>query len=236
VGDYLLAIFADRDTCKPYRGPNEIGHVVRVSPNPHMTIVDEFTDGGKFQHEDCGPASLQSWLLDETPIRINVREIERLAGTGLGGTKFDGLIAAARDLGYAVTFSPNPPQPGCVMNPGGFIEGPSAFASYVAASQGGCLVLPDVVTPQPQPIPQEQDVAAVVIRTPPSPDPLGPGAVYLVRDPVYGPKRHITANGDLAGYLAACGQSAPKQVNAYILDRMERGPDIDNSITSPPEA
>jgi hypothetical protein len=80
-----------------------------------------------------------------------------------------------------------------------------------------------------------RSTATVVIRDGDSIDPLGAGAVYLVEDIVDGPKRHITANGNLAGYLADCGQTAPLPIDAYALDRMERGPDIDGSITSPPE-
>jgi Asp-tRNA(Asn)/Glu-tRNA(Gln) amidotransferase A subunit family amidase len=67
--DFLLAIYADRNTCKPFLGPGRVGHVVRVTSNPHPTVVNEFTDGGKFEHEDCGPASLQSWLRDQTNVR-----------------------------------------------------------------------------------------------------------------------------------------------------------------------
>lgn len=163
MGDFLLAIWADRNTCKPYTGPGRIGHVVRVSPNPHMTIVDEFTDGGRFQHSDCGPASLDSWLIDETPVRVGVKELEQLAGTGPNGTSFDGLIAAASHFGYAVTFSPNDPEPGCVMNPGGFLEGEQAFPSYLAASQGGCLVLPVVASPHP-PTPQPKPAPGALMK------------------------------------------------------------------------
>ena len=90
---------------------------------------------------------------------------------------------------------------------------------------------PPILQPQP-----EDDVTLVAIRSGTSPDPLGPGACYLVKDAVYGPKRHITGNGDLPAYLAACGQTTPTQLNPFVLDRMERGPDIDTSITSPPEA
>jgi hypothetical protein len=87
------------------------------------------------------------------------------------------------------------------------------------------------------PLPQEDDAVTMVAqRTPGSVDPAGAGAVWLVRDKVFGPKRHITGNGDLSGYLVACGQAAPAEIDAYVLDRMERGPDIDNSVTSPPEA
>jgi hypothetical protein len=92
-----------------------------------------------------------------------------------------------------------------------------------------------VPNPPPPPQPEEEDVTLVAIRSAGSIDPLGAGACYLVKDAVYGPKRHITGNGDLAGYLSACGQTAPKEIFGFILDRMEIGPAIDTSITSPPQ-
>jgi hypothetical protein len=100
----------------------------------------------------------------------------------------------------------------------------------------GCefIHLTPKAVPDPPP-PEEDDLTLVAIRSGTSPDPLGPGAVYLVRDAVYGPKRHITAAGDLPGYLAACGQTTPKQIDPFILDRMELGPAISTTITSPPE-
>lgn len=151
MSDFLLAIWADRNTCKPYTGAGRVGHVVQVTSNPHPTIINEFTDGGSFEHEDCGPASLQSWLLDATPTRTTIPEIEQLAGTNLNGTGFAGLIVAAEHFGYQVKFVPDPPLPGYIMNPGGgFIDDISTFSEYLAASQGGCLVLPNLA-PIPQP-------------------------------------------------------------------------------------
>lgn len=93
----------------------------------------------------------------------------------------------------------------------------------------------------PKPDPPEEDVAdpnaivTVAIRTPPTVDPLGPGAVYLVQHRVWGPKRHFTPNGDLSAYLQLCSQTAPLEINAFVLDRMELGPEIDTSVTSPTE-
>lgn len=171
MGDFLLAIWADRDTCKPYTGPGRIGHVVRVTSNPHPTIVNEFTDGGSFEHEDCGPASLQSWLLDATPTRTTVRELEILAGTNLNGTGFKGLVIAAQHFGYQATFVTENPEPGTIMNPGGgYIDAASTFPSYLAASQGGCVVLPNLTpapkpTPPPAPIPQEESTDMYLFNT-----------------------------------------------------------------------
>jgi hypothetical protein len=88
--DYLIAIKADRNTCRPFTGHGRVGHVVRVSLKASMTIVNEFTDGGVFEHADCAPAALQSWLLDRTTIRTDIRTIENLAGTGPSGTGFTG--------------------------------------------------------------------------------------------------------------------------------------------------
>lgn len=151
MGDFLLAIWADRNTCKPYTGPGRVGHVVRVTSNPHPTIVNEFTDGGSFEHEDCAPASLQSWLIDATTTRTTVRELEILAGTNQAGTGFKGIVNAALHFGYQAHFVVDNPEPGTIMNPGGgYIDPPSMFPAYLAASQGGCIVLPNL-TPAPKP-------------------------------------------------------------------------------------
>lgn len=156
MSDFLLAIWADRNTCKPYTGAGRVGHVVRVTSNPHPTIINEFTDGGSFEHEDCGPASLQSWFLDATLTRTTIPEIEQLAGTNLNGTGFTGLIVAGEHFGYQVKFAPDAPLPGYVMNPGGgFIDDISTFPQYLAASQGGCLVLPNLA---PIPPPEDDDL------------------------------------------------------------------------------
>lgn len=175
--EYLLAIKADRNTCKPYTGPGWIGHVVRVSEDPHMTIVNEFTDGGTFEHEDCGPASLQSWFIDRARVRTTVKVIEGLAGTDLNGTGFTGLINAGQHFGEQIKFSGDNPPRGYIMNPGGFtsIVDISEFDSYLEATQGGCLVLPNIVwapapTPAPEPDTQEDDdmpkLSLFVAKTP----------------------------------------------------------------------
>ena len=65
------------------------------------------------------------------------------------------------------------------------------------------------------------------------PDPHGPGAVYLVADWPYGPKRWITNAAYLAPYEALCG--ALQTVDPFVLDRCEEGPHIDTTA-NPPEA
>jgi len=152
--DFLMAIWADRNTCKPYTGPGRVGHVVRVTDNPHPTVINEFVDGGSFEHADCAPASFQSWLLDRTSTRTTIREIERLAGTTAYGTGWKGIEVAGLHFGYQIHFVPNDPITGFVMNPGGgYVDPPADFPAYLAATQGGCLVLPNVGAPLPKPIP-----------------------------------------------------------------------------------
>lgn len=157
MGDFLMAIWADRNTCKPYAGPGRVGHVVRVSSDAQMTVINEFTDGGANEHADCAPASFQSWLLDKTTTRTTIPEIEQLAGTTANGTGWKGIEVAGLHFGYQIHFVTEDPLPGFVMNPGGgFIDPPSTFASYLAATQGGCLVLPNVgPIPKPTPAPQQ---------------------------------------------------------------------------------
>lgn len=83
----------------------------------------------------------------------------------------------------------------------------------------------------------ETDVKPILATTHRSstttPDPHGAGAVYLVNDWPFGPKRWITKPAYLAPYVPICG---PVQVvNPFVLDRIEEGPHID-AVASPPEA
>jgi surface antigen len=87
-------------------------------------------------------------------------------------------------------------------------------------------------TPPPTPQPPEDDVTILAIRSAGSVDPHGPGAVYLVKDAVYGPKRWVTNQPALTVYEALVGPV--KTLNAYVLDRMEEGPHID-AVASPTE-
>lgn len=238
--DFLLAIYADRNTCKPYTGPGRVGHVVRVTDMAHPTIINEFVDGGSFEHSDCAPASLQSWLIDRPGVTTSIKELEQLAGTNANGTGWKGIEIAGLHFGYEIKFSTdNPPLGLYIMNPGGgYIDPPSELPAYLAATQGGCLVLPNVA-PIPTPIPptpvhpistEEEEMPKIVTSVRPAgsgADPNGDGSVYLVANWPYGPKRHITAAAWAAvgSYLLQqCGQTAPEDVNPYALDRIEDGP------------
>jgi len=230
VNEYDLALWSDHNG-DPYIGPGRVGHVVRISANPRMTIVNEFTDGGTYPHSDCAPACILS-RLDDAGIHPNADEIEVLAGTGPNGTRFPGMIHAYAHFGVPAVESAHAPAPGYVMNPaGGRILPPSAFPDYLAASQGGCLVLP---APAPVPVPPPEElpmgaplppILATTTRGPgEGPDPRGPGAVYLVENWPAGPKRWISAPAYLPPYLSVCGPV--RTVNAFILDRMREDPKI----------
>ena len=200
-----MAIYADRDTCKPYVGPGRVGHVVRVTDNPHPTVINEFTDGGSFEHADCAPASFQSWLLDCTTTRTTIAEIEQLAGTGPNGTGWKGIEVAGLHFGYEVKFSTDNPTAGYVMNPGGgYVDPPADFPAYLAATQGGCLVLPNVApipnppTPKPQPQEDEEMYFLVTIEGDPNAGVYRLGGGFYVG--VYTPADHAAfiAAGDKA--------------------------------------
>ena len=64
------------------------------------------------------------------------------------------------------------------------------------------------------------------------PDPHGPGAVYLVTDWPYGPKRWISDPAFLPTYEAICGPI--QRVNAFVLDRCEEQPPIAATFTPKP--
>lgn len=155
MSDYLLAIWAQPDTCKPYTGPGRVGHVVRINTaNSAMTVINEFATGGSFSHSSCAPCSAQSWLLDRTSTRVSLAEIEKLAKTSASGTTFENLQAAIIQLGQGASFGSTFPA-GNIMNPGGgYIDPVSDFPAYLAARQAGSssLVLTVVTAPVP-PIP-----------------------------------------------------------------------------------
>lgn len=244
--DYLLAIKADRNTCEPYAGPGWIGHVVRVSLDADMTIVNEFEDGGTFEHEDCAPASLQSWFIDKGMVKTTIREIEELAGTNLNGTGFTGIIAAGDHFGLEIKFSGDNPTPGYIMNPGGFtkVVGISEFPAYLAATQGGCLVLPNiqpVPPPPPHPSPPPPDEVYPMFLwtggTRPAgagADPRGNGAVYLCDGTRANPghfKRWFAGlvASALPEYVQKYGElQSAEGAELFVLDRMIELPAITN--------
>ncbi len=151
MSSYLLAIWSDGHG-NPYTGPGRVGHVARVAAYAPMPVVDEFTDGGVYEHADCAPACIQSRLL-QGGIHATIREIEQLAGTGPRGTYFPGIERCLRTFGVPERFETGNPPPGWIMNPaGGRLVSPVAFPSYLRASQGGCIEMTDP-TPQPPPVP-----------------------------------------------------------------------------------
>jgi len=240
MSSYLLACWVNRDSGEPDTGDHKVKHVVRVGPNPNMPVVEEFSSGGPLSHVACAPSCIQSRLI-EVGIDVSIEFIESLAGTTLAdGTGFPGCIRAL-DYWHIGSSETSDAPAGYIMNPMlNHIVDISQFPVYFAARQGGvdALVMDDPLPipppPIPTPIPEEDDVTTVAIRSAGTPDPKGPGACYLVKDAVFGPKRWITSQGDLPGYLKACGLTAPTVIDAFILDRMEEGPDI-NLVASPPQ-
>jgi hypothetical protein len=162
-GTTVLAIFSDHNG-DPYTGTGRIGHVVRIGSST-MPVVNEFTDGGVYEHEDCAPACVAS-RIRESGIVTSVRQIELLAGTGPQGTLFPGIERALRFFGVACDFSTGAPAPGWIMNPaGGRLLDPSNFPEYLRASQGGCIVCADPATPPRPPIPiEEPEMQTFVIK------------------------------------------------------------------------
>ena len=83
-----------------------------------------------------------------------IAQIEEIAGTHVpAGTLFPGIRRALRYYGVANAFTDAAPPAGWIMNPaGGRLIPPALFPSYLAASQGGCIVMADPVVPPPTPI------------------------------------------------------------------------------------
>jgi hypothetical protein len=165
MSSYLLAIWSDHNG-DPFTGAGRIGHVVRVAPYAGMPLVDEFTDGGAYEHDDCAPACIQSRLL-QGGVQTSVRQIEVIAGTGPTGTFFPGIERALRYYGVAEAYSAAAPPAGWIMNPaGGRLISPDAFPAYLAASQGGCIVMADPTgppTPPPPPPIEEPEMQTIVV-------------------------------------------------------------------------
>lgn len=241
MSDYLFAIKANRDTCKPYSGPGWVGHVVLVTTRSAPTIINEFTTfPANLSHVACAPSAFQSWLLDETEVRTTIERIEQLAHTGPTGTKFTGIEAAA--TWFKQGFKPSSVAPsGTIMNPGGgYIDPISDFPAYLACRQGGldCLQLIPAAVPAPQPSPApvpvpapplEDDMAFLATAgTRPASigqDPNGQGAIYLC-DGIF--KRHLPGaeGAALPQFEAAYGPVRNFSAMPYVLDRMIELPDL----------
>jgi hypothetical protein len=167
MSDYLFAIWANRDTCKPYTGLGRVGHVVRVSDAGNMTIINEFaTSPSNLSHVACAPSSLQSWFLDKTGVRTSIGEIEALADTTFpNGTSFLGIEAAITHFGGSWSWIT--PTRGYIMNPGGgYIDSSALWAEYFAARQGGndALSLTPPNTPPPPPPPPVYNEEEMALR------------------------------------------------------------------------
>lgn len=180
---YALAIWSDGNGDPDVAA--HIPHVVRVGRNPDMALVNEFTDGGQFEHADCADAVIQSRLIDGG-VKTTVRAIEEIAGTSARGTLFPGVQRALTHFEVANSFSGSDPPPGYIMNPaGGRLVDISQFPKYLAASQGGCITMAD---PPPDPSPpkppiQEPEMQTFVIEpgdTDPTLIPAVTGSTSLV--------------------------------------------------------
>lgn len=158
MSSYLLAIWSDRSGNPWTRGPRDrIGHVVRVG-SEQMHLVDEFTSGGPLAHVACAPACILSRLMDDG-VATSMAKIEQAAGTGPQGTLFPGIESCLTQYGVANHFQGSNPPSGWIMNPaGGRLVPPSEFPAYLAASQGGCIVMDDpIVVPKPHPLPTPEE-------------------------------------------------------------------------------
>lgn len=225
-----------------------LGHFVRVTSNTHPTPVNQLAEGGRYPHADCADACADSLLLDHG-IRDSVLGIEVDLKTNEIGTQLSSLVTGLQRLlpgGWAVTLVQGTPTRNTVMNPlGGRIVSPLGWAPYGHASKGWYV---SIVAPAAVPV-RQSSVVTVASEDEPmpkvvttsraagvTPDPNGAGAVYLVANWPYGPKRHINAQAGAAvgAYLAACGQSAVETVDPYLLDRIEDGPEIKNDYVNQP--
>ena len=237
MSSYVLAITSDA-AGNPYTGPGRIGHVVWVVPAAveaafGIPVVNEFTSGGPLAHVACAPSVIRARLL-QGGRDVPISEIEAVAGTSLpNGTLVPGIERALRAFGVAESFSPSNPLPGWMMNPaGGRLVSPAAFPQYLAASQGGCIVMADPVTPPPPPI-EEPEMQTFVIE-PGSEPTLIPGlagtsTLNLVADvsvsvelfiwepdgtPVATKVVALLGNGAVAG-------KGPAQVSGYLRDVLD---------------
>ena len=209
MSDFLFAIWANRNTCKPYTGAGKVGHVVRVSTDANMTIINEFaTSPASLSHVACAPSSLQSWFIDKTGIRTTIGEIEALADTSFpNGTSFLGIEAAVTHFGASWAWGD--PTQGYIMNPGGgYIDENTLFGEYLAARQGGhdCLHLTPSAAPPPPPPPPppgvyDEDMALrqFVAKTVAPPIGTGGNAVFISNGMQF---RHVLSPGDESGVSA----------------------------------
>ena len=229
MSSYLLAIYSD-SAGNPYTGPGRIGHVVRVAPYAAMPLVNEFTSGGPLAHVACAPACIESRLI-QGGLTVPISEVEAVAGTAIPvGTLDPGIERCLRYFGVANSFSASSPPSGWIMNPaGGRLVSPAAFPQYLAASQGGCIVMADPVTPPPPPI-EEPEMQTFVIEPGAEPTLIpglaGTSTLNLVADVsvsvelfVWEPDGTPVAEKVVAllGNGAAAGKG-PAQVSGYLRD------------------
>ena len=144
----------------PWTGPGRVGHFVRVSDYPGMTIVNEFSDGGKYPHSDCGPACSLSTLADRGQ-HPSARDVEIADTTGANGTTLEGVSNGLGHFRVTNTWARGNPPAGWIMNPaGGRLISPAEFPRYLAASQGYVVT---ITAPDPWAKPPSIEGADMVI-------------------------------------------------------------------------
>lgn len=109
-------------------------HWIRVTSNPHPTLVNQLAAGGQYPHADCGEADVESTLRDRG-IADPIRTIEHEAGATDRGTSGEALVHALAAVGVAATLHTGTLGAGYVMNPlGGRLISPAAYGPYRAAT------------------------------------------------------------------------------------------------------
>lgn len=131
--DCIWLIFSD-DYGNPAPGSG-LGHWVRVTDNPNLTIGNQLTDGAQFPHSDCGEECVASDLNDRGK-GVSVITIEHEANAGPAGTNATQLVQALADNGVSAHVVSGDPPTGYVGNPlGGRVLSPASYPVYLAASQ-----------------------------------------------------------------------------------------------------
>jgi hypothetical protein len=154
MSDYIWLIRSD-SLGNPHPG-GSIGHYVLVTQNPTPAVFNEFTDGGAYQHADCGEACILSALADRGQ-HPTAKAVEAACGATAGGTTVGGVSNGLGHFGVVNTWEQGNPVSGYIMNPaGGRIIPPSEFPAYLAATGGYIVSFAATGTPETPDMTPEQ--------------------------------------------------------------------------------
>jgi hypothetical protein len=179
-----ISLMHSTDAGLPAGHGSSFFHFLRSSDNPHMSLVNQMTAGGKDPQGDCAPSAVLSRLLDDGR-RYPMQVLEAFCGTANGITTWEGLMACLRRFGYTCHYVVAAMPPRWLMNSafGGLIS-PAQAGPYITAFTGQSVIIDspgawETTPPPPAPPAPVQEEDMLIVNTPSAGVYLLSGSMYV---------------------------------------------------------